>query len=64
MTTREYRELKEASDELLSFAEMLRDTVRTASTDLDQLANDQNLIQTGARRVYWAIESILQDLED
>ena len=64
MTTREYRELKEASDELLSFAEMLRDTVRTASTDLDQLANDQNLIQSGARRVYWAIESILQDLED
>jgi hypothetical protein len=61
MTTREYRELKEASDELLSFAEMLRDTVRAASTDLDQLASDQNLVQQGSRRVYWAIESILQE---
>ena len=61
MTSKQYRKLKEASDELLIYAEMLKETVQTISQNLDQLGSDQNLIQGSAKKVYWAIESILDE---
>lgn len=62
MTKLQLDELLEAAEYLGNAAIMLEDTILDReSMDLDQLSNDQNLVLERAKRVYWAIEAILQE---
>ena len=64
MTKVQLNELMEAAEYLGNAAIMLEDTVSDKEfMDLDQLSNDQSLVLERAKRVYWAIESILQEFE-
>ena len=64
MTKSKLNELLEAAEYLGNAAIMLEDTVsKKEFMDLDQLYNDQSLVYTRAKRVYWAIEAIFQEEE-
>lgn len=64
MTKSQLKELVEAAEYLGNAAIMLEETVGVKKIDLEQLSNDQSLVYERAKRVYWAIEDIIGDLED
>ena len=62
MTKSQLNELMEAVEYLGNAAIMLEDTISEKELmDLDQLSGDQSLVYERAKRVYWAIEAILQE---